>query len=160
MPMQLLKPSLRELAFNRVHLATSRERTVLHTLPTVDVEVFRAALLSDVPESQHHNNVIHMVSTLSAVDQSLLHRFDATDDDTCTFCHRCKSSIHHCLWYCDHPVLEEARRNTSEDRELTLLDHVDCLPLPLLYGIPPKLSLQPCGPWWDNQPITALHDNT
>ena len=30
----------------------------------------------------------------------------------------------------------------------------------MLYGIPPKMSLQPKGPWWSNSPNPALKDST
>eukprot|EP00973_Karenia_brevis_P050051 6947165-Karenia_brevis.AAC.1 len=135
-------------------MATARERTLLHDLPTVDIDVFRAALLPDEPDNKHHNNIINMISTLSAVDKGSLHRFRAVDNDICPFCHLVASSVHHCIWKCSHPALKQARDNITDDMERLIIDHVDCLPTPLLYGLPPKLALLPCGPWWDNAVIS------
>eukprot|EP00973_Karenia_brevis_P072022 10006280-Karenia_brevis.AAC.1 len=160
MPIQLLSSTLREFAFDMVHLASSRERTLLNELPSIDHEVFKAALLPAKEEHRHRNNVVRMVATLSAVDESLLHRFNAADSDLCSFCHACPSSVHHCIWHCSHPALVEARADTSDSMETTLLQHVDCLPTPLLYGLPPKMSLLPCGPWWSNVPLSQLDDTT
>eukprot|EP00973_Karenia_brevis_P076042 10562658-Karenia_brevis.AAC.1 len=101
-----------------------------------------------------------MVATLSAVDQGALHRFNAVGDNVCIFCRSCPSSVHHCIWHCSHPELVDARRNTTDDLEVNLLQYLDCLPLPLLYGLPPKMALLPCGPWWSNEPIARLQDNS
>eukprot|EP00973_Karenia_brevis_P077620 10786993-Karenia_brevis.AAC.1 len=64
-----------------IHQATSQARTVLQGWPTVDVKVYRAALLPRTDEHRHRNNVVHMISTLSAVDQEHLCRFKATDQN-------------------------------------------------------------------------------
>eukprot|EP00973_Karenia_brevis_P077853 10818703-Karenia_brevis.AAC.1 len=157
MPFQLLKPALLDMAFDAVHRVVSETRSVLHDLPTLDVGVFQAALHSD---DMYHNNVIHMVSTLSAVDQSALHRFNVADSDVCIFCKSCPSSVHHVLWHCTHPTLVQARHDTSHDAQTYLLEQLSCVPLPLLYGLPPKLALLPCSPWWTNEGCSSLHDST
>eukprot|EP00973_Karenia_brevis_P090901 12404904-Karenia_brevis.AAC.1 len=158
MPIQLLNPAISEYAFDRVHLASSRERTILHDLPNLDVHTYRAAMLPATEDNQHRNNVINSVATLSIVDQSALHRFNGSDSDVCTFCHQCKSSVHHYIWKCPHPDLVAARERIEDPLERDLLAHIDIIPTPLLYGLPPKMTLLPCGPWWANAPISQLKD--
>ena len=68
-------------AFDQVHLASSRQRTILHDLPTVDPDAYKRAMRVDGTDTFRRSNVIHSVATLSAVDQSALQRFRAVDSD-------------------------------------------------------------------------------
>ena len=47
MPFQLLNSSVCEFDFDQVHLASSRQRTILHDLPTVDPDAFKRAMRVD-----------------------------------------------------------------------------------------------------------------
>eukprot|EP00973_Karenia_brevis_P063530 8828776-Karenia_brevis.AAC.1 len=155
MPYQLLKPTIRRFAFDKVHIASARERSLLADLNGLDTDVFKAALLPDQKDNRHHNNVIRTVATLSAVDHSDLKRFGALEDDTCPFCGTDASSTHHCIWKCSHPELIQARNDTDDPMQKLLVEHVDILPTSLQLGIPSKLALLPCGPWWSNDTIQS-----
>ena len=97
MPIQLLKSAVGDSACDRVRLASSRERTILHDLPLTDVSTYTAALLPTAPDNEHRNNIINTVATLSPVGQMALHLLSAADSDRCVFCRQCPSSVHHCV---------------------------------------------------------------
>eukprot|EP00973_Karenia_brevis_P057502 7997253-Karenia_brevis.AAC.1 len=59
MPIQLLKPAIREFSFDMIHIASARTRTLLKDALAVDMLTYKRALLSDdQPEARHHNNSI------------------------------------------------------------------------------------------------------
>ena len=158
MPIQLLKPSVRDFTFDRLHLSYHKCRSVLQHYTTVDRSVFKTALLPQ-SDAQHRHNIIHSVSTLSAVDQAALQRFHKHESNICIFCHKCVSSPHHIYWECDHPKLAEARGQSEHPMEECLIQYHSHLPLQLLYGIPPKMQIQPGSVFWDNDTLDALQDN-
>ena len=74
-PYQLFNTTVCDFAFDRVHIATARQRTVLHDAPAVDPNIFQQAINKDVPDLHKRTNIVHAVATLSAVDQAALCRF-------------------------------------------------------------------------------------
>ena len=160
MPFQLLRSTICEFAFDQVHFASSKQRTLLHTVPRVDTDTYHRAMRVDVEDKHRRTNLVHAVSTLSAVDQSALQRFGATDNDLCIFCGACKWSVHHCIFECGHPQLAKARSELQHPDEQHILDHYQLLPIAMLYGIPPKMALQPKGVWWSNEPLPQLMNST
>ena len=50
MPFQLLHSSICEFAFDQVHLASARQRTIKHDVPTVDVDTYHRAMLVDADD--------------------------------------------------------------------------------------------------------------
>eukprot|EP00973_Karenia_brevis_P076633 10644878-Karenia_brevis.AAC.1 len=147
MPFQLFRPSLISLAFDAVHFVSSESRTVLQNFPIFDVSLYRDALPTD---DLHYVNVLKNISSLSSVDQATLHKFDASKSDVCIFCECCVSSRHHILWHCSHPALVAARQAHTDDMQRLILEALDVLPLPMLYGLTPPLALLPHSPYWCN----------
>ena len=86
---QLLIFSVCEFAFDQVHLASSHQRTLLHDLPAVDPDVYKRAMRVDSTDTARRSNVVHSVSTLSAIDQSAFQRFRAVDSDLGILCGKC-----------------------------------------------------------------------
>eukprot|EP00973_Karenia_brevis_P007372 996976-Karenia_brevis.AAC.1 len=144
-PFQAFKPTILDFSFSVVHRVHSATRTVLAGSPTLDVRIFQDAIKG---EDEHHVNVVRAIASLGTVDQSLLVRFGAHTSSICPFCHAATSSISHLLWFCQHPKLVEARCNFSHEDQRLVLDNVGLLPANLLYGIPDKMTLMPCTPWW------------
>ena len=98
MPYQLLKPSILDFAFDRVHFAAAGNRTVLKAWPTFDHGTYHRALAGkEGDDKQHQHNVIRTISTLSGVDAILLHRFGIKENDLCPFCKDCPDSMHHLI---------------------------------------------------------------
>ena len=149
LPFQLLRPIIAAFAFDRVFLAHVKNRTVLRGLSGIDIQVFRKTLrVPDGVDGAHYKWVLQTVAILASVDNVAFCRFRATDDDTCRFCGNSVSSVHHILFHCIYPRLVEARHGTTDDNQKTILRHLDVMPLPLLYGIQPKMRVMPSTPWW------------
>ena len=127
----LLNSTVCEFAFDQVHIATARQRSVLQQAPAVDPDIFRKAIHTDHNDAVKRTRIVHAVATLSAVDQSSLCRLGAVDSDLCPSCAQCKSSVHHCIWECSHPQLVEARMAVDDENEktypVTLTSHPTCL---------------------------------
>ena len=65
--------------------------------------------------------------------------------------------MHHLLWHCEYPPLVETRLAKATIEKKNIIDLAHTLPLPLLYGIPPKLTLLFNSPWWTNDVIDDFH---
>ena len=53
--------------------------------------------------------------------------------------------------------LGQSSKCNSAQEEKEIIDYAHTLPLPLLYGIPPKMAVLPNSPWWCNDVIDDLH---
>ena len=80
-PYQLFNSTVCDFAFDRVHMASARQRTVLRDAPAIDPIVFQRAIRKDVPDLHKRTNIVHAVATLGAVDQAALCRFGAVNTD-------------------------------------------------------------------------------
>lgn len=112
---------------------------------TFDTGVFNKAIQG---VGEHHTNMIRASASLGIVDQARLTTFGVHDDQLCSFCHACNSSVPHFLWNCTHPDLVSARNNFVHKDEGVVLANFELLPLQIQYGIPTRLTLMPCSPWW------------
>ena len=131
MPHQLLKPSILDFAFDRVHIAASATRSVLKASPNFDRAIYHRALAAKAgDDKQHHRNVVKTISTLSGVEASLLHRFGVNDDDECPSCPTCKCSVHHLIWFCKHSPLAAARTQEATIEEKFIIERAHTMPLP------------------------------
>eukprot|EP00973_Karenia_brevis_P091443 12407466-Karenia_brevis.AAC.1 len=155
-PFQLFKSTVLHFAFSSVHAAYSQTRTILEGLTTLDVDVFLKALPTD---NAHHVNIVKSVASLGIVDQAALHRFCDDNSDVCIFCQQATSSVHHIIWHCPHPKLVEARSRHTHCDQKTILEFLDYLPLHILYGLPPRLTLMPHTPWWTDTHLPDLGKN-
>eukprot|EP00973_Karenia_brevis_P010322 1398340-Karenia_brevis.AAC.1 len=158
MPSQHFKPFLTRFAFDAVHASYHSTRTVLQDLPSFDPHIMLDALPRD---DLHFVNVVKSIASLSSVDQSTLRKFNDSITDTCVFCQRCPSSMHHICWECTHPSLVEARRPLTPQQQ-HVLDGIDGTPLAMRYGLTPPLSILPSTPWWtnDNEQFERLELNS
>ena len=136
------------LAARVVHAVFAPGRTVLQNCPAIDRQIYHEAVK---PLTAEQRGVTFGIATLSIADQAYLHRVNPDVPETCIFCGKTVSSVDHIYWGCDHPKLQAARTNITDDPkqgplELTIIENSGCLPLALRYGIPPPLALLPQSP--------------
>eukprot|EP00973_Karenia_brevis_P065769 9140791-Karenia_brevis.AAC.1 len=107
-------------------------------MQAIDTKVFEKA----VHQQQNTTNakIIRYIATLGAVHEGTYTKHTDDPHVLCPYCNQQPATFTHYIWQCQHPTLQQARQQDTNEQQRLILDNVDLLPDYMLLGIPHVMS--------------------
>jgi hypothetical protein len=138
-PWQHLKPEVMDIGGRARHRFAASQRRALHGVQELDTHLLQQCSKEWTKEEV---DSVNATSNLSTWDDTQLADIDFKDDNTCFLCGEADGSMAHLIGRC------QKLNHIRVDKELAACCHL--FPDPILLGIPPALSAEGQGAWWDS----------